>query len=198
MANCYNVCLAIRGRKEVLDEIQELFQQEIDEGQTPDVYYTMGKTLRRMGYDPYKLECRAYTESLDRVDHEKLYLNYTGAWGAKPQVIIAIRDRWQVEVEWSGVDEFGQYPLTTEPDDVGKYQLEDEEEGLNPFCDLPEWSAEWEALPVINKYYKTDCKTLKEAFETIDGLCHSDPMRLYYEDEKDVQAVKAARIDLKR
>ena len=194
MANCYNVCLAIRGRKEVLDEIQTLFQQEIDEGQTAREYYTMGKTLRRMGYDPDKLDWRAYTDRLDRVDDGKLYIEYTGAWTPKPQVIVAIRDRWPVETEWYGVDEFGQYPLTTEPDDVGKYYLEDEEEGLNPFCDLPEWSSEQEALPVINKYYKTDCKTLQEAFRTIGGLLHSDPMELYYEEESDVKAVKNAKI----
>lgn len=195
MANCYYVCLAIRGKKDVLDEIQTLFQQEIDEGQTTEDFYTMHKTLRRMGYDPDKLDWRSYTETLDRVDYEKLYLNYTGAWSPRQQVIIAIKDKWPVEIEWQGVDEFGQYPLTTNPDDVGKYHLEDEDEGLNPFCRLSEWSGEEEALPVINEYYKTDCKTMQEAFDTIEGLCHSDPMALYREEESDVKAVKAAKIN---
>lgn len=194
MANCYNVCLAIRGKKAVLDEIQKLFQQEIDEGQTPEVYYTMGKTMKRMGFDTNVIDVRAYTETLDRVDDEKLYLNYTGAWGPQPHAIIAIREKWGVDIEWSGVDEFGQYPMTTESDDVGKYQLEDEEEGLNPFCDLPEWASEEEALPVINRYYKTDCKTLQEAFDTIEGLCHSERMELYRENEANVQTVKAAKL----
>ena len=194
MANCYDVSLAIRGKKEVLDEIQNLFQKELDEGQTNADYYTMHKTLRRMGYDPDKLEWRAYTSNVERPADDKLFIDYTGAWSAKPQVIIAIREKWQVEIEWEGVDEFGQYPETTKEELVGKYKLEDEEEGLNPFCRLPEWSGEEEALPVINEYYKTNCKTLREAFNTIGGLMHSDPMCLYEENQSDVEAVKAAKI----
>lgn len=194
MANCYFVCLAIRGRKNVLDEIQKTFQQEIDEGQTLAEYYTMGKTLRRMGYDPDKMDWRSYTDTLDRVDDEKLYLYYTGAWGPHPQVIIAIREKWQVEIGWAGIDEFGQYPVTTCADDEGKYRLDDLEKGCEPFCDYPEWLSEEEALKVINDYYGTDCKTLEDAGD-IENLCLSDPMDLYREDENDVNAVKAAKLE---
>lgn len=194
MANRYYVNLALRGEKKVLDEIETLFQKEIDEGQTYNHYYTMNKSVRRMGYNPDMINCRAYTESLSRVDDEKLYLNYIGAWSCKSEVIIAIRLRWPVKIDMNGVDEFGQDPLTSDPDDVGKYQLEDADYGMNPFCELPEWSSAEEALPVINKYYGTNCKTMQEAFDTIGALCHSDPMSLYEEDEEEERLVKEARI----
>ena len=193
MANCYRVSLRIRGEEKVLDEIQTLFRKEIDEGQTGECWYTLGKTLKRMGYDPDKLDWRAYTCDVYRNFDDELYVRYTGAWDPKPQVIIAIRERWQVEIEWEGVDEFGQYPQTTFADLVGKYQIEDEEEGLNPFCELDLWVGE-EALPVINNFYHTDCKTLQEAFDTIPRLMHSDMMELYEEDEADVEAVRAAKM----
>lgn len=195
MANCYYVNLTIRGKKEVLDEIQTLFQQEIDEGQTSDHWYTMGKTLERMGYDADKLDWRSYTDWVGREEDKDrtLHLRYIGAWTEKPQVIIAIKQRWQVEVDVMGVDEFGQYPITSNPDDVGKYELRDDEHGLEPFDELPEWVSEEEALPVINEYYETDCKTLQEAFDTIPTLEHSDAMELYCEEENDINAVIAAR-----
>lgn len=182
MANNYNMDLVVRGRKESLDQMQEIFQQEIDEGQTPRDWYTVYKSIRRMGFDPEKIdERRAYMEYVQRNSDEELAVRYVGAWSPQPGVLFCIRQRWpDVTITWQGMDEFGQDPMTNDPALVGKYRIEDDDEGINPFTELSEWVGE-EALPTINRYYGTDCKTLQEAFDTIEKLLHTEQMRLFEE-----------------
>ena len=182
MANCYNMDLVVRGSKASLDQMQAIFQQEIDEGQTPQDWYTVHKSIRRMGFDPEKIEeRRAYMEYVQRNSDEELAVRYVGAWSPQAGVLSCIRQRWpDVSIVWEGVDEFGQLPLTNDPSLVGKYRIDDEDEGLNPFTELSEWVGE-EAVPVINRYYGTDCKTLQEAFDTIENLLHTEQMQLYVE-----------------
>lgn len=178
MANCYYMYLDITGPKKSLDEMQAILQQEIDGGQTNEDWYTIHKSLKRMGFDPDKIEAkRAYTEEVQREGESKMFVRYVGAWGPQEGVMKCLRQRWpDVTIVWQGIDEFGQGPITNDPQLVGKWQIEDEKEGLNPFCDLDEWVGD-EALPVINKYYGTDCKTMQEAFDTIKGLCYSERMQ---------------------
>ena len=137
----------------------------------------MHKSIRRMGFDPEKIEeRRAYTELVQRNDEGCLAVRYVGAWSPQQGVLFCLRQRWpDVTITWQGIDEFGQYPETNDPSLVGKWKIEDEDEGLNPFTELSEWVGE-EALPVINRYYGTDCKTMEEAFRTIPKLLHSDRM----------------------
>lgn len=179
MANYYFMDCVIKGSKKSLDEMQAILQQEIDEGQTEDDFYTFHKSIKRMGFDVEKIEeRRAFMEQLQRNDETSLAVRYVGAWSPQSGVFFCLRQRWAgITIEWTGIDEFGQYPETNIPSLVGKYKIEDEEEGLNPFCSLDEWVGE-EAVPVINKYYGTHCKTLQEAFKTIPNLCYSDPMQL--------------------
>ena len=177
MANNYNMDLVVRGSKKSLDEMQGILQQEIDEGQTDADYYTVHRSLKRMGYDPEKIECRAYMEELQRRDDGCLCVRYVGAWSPQYGLLRRLRQRWpDITITWQGIDEFGQYPETNDPSLVGKWKIEDEEEGLNPFCELDEWVGD-EALPVINRYYGTDCQSMEQAFESIERLCHSDRMQ---------------------
>lgn len=182
MANCYYMDLMVTGSKKSLDEMQNILQQEIDEGQTIEDYYTVHKSIKRMGFNLEKIENRrAYMDYLQRDEDECMTVRYVGAWGPQPGVLYCLHQRWpDITIVWEGVDEFGQCPLTNDPSLVGKWKIEDEEEGLNPFCELDEWVGD-EALPVINKYYGTNCKTMAEAFETIENLNHSERMELYVE-----------------
>lgn len=182
MANNYNVDLVVRGSKTSLDQMQAILQQEIDEGQTCNDWYTVYKSIRRMGFDPEKIdERRAYTEMVQRNSDEELAVRYVGAWSVQPGVLFCLRQRWpDVTITWEGVDEFGQDPRTNDPQLVGKYRIEDDDEGINPFTELDEWVGE-EAVPVINAYYKTQCKTLQEAFDSIENLLHTERMELYNE-----------------
>lgn len=79
MANNYYVDMAIHGRKESLDELQNILQQELYEGQSWEDWYTMDKSLRRMGFDPDKLDVRAYTEQVERMTDNDLSVIYVGA-----------------------------------------------------------------------------------------------------------------------
>lgn len=180
MANWYYMNLMVTGPKKSLDEMQSILQQEIDGGQTCEDYYTIYKSLALMGFDPDKIEGkRAFTENVQRDDDNSLAVRYVGAWGPQEGVMHCLRQRWpDVTIVWNGIDEFGDGALTNDPTLVGKWQIEDEEEGLNPFCELDEWVGD-EALPVINEYYHTDCKTMQEAFDTIENLNHSDQMQFY-------------------
>ena len=183
MANNYYMDLVVRGPKKSLDEMQGILQQEIDEGQTLMDWYTMHKSIKRMGFDPEKIgERRAFMEYLQRNDDNCLAVRYVGAWSPQYGVLACLRQRWpDVTITWQGIDEFGQYPETNDPSLVGKWKIEDEDEGPNPFTELDEWVGD-EALPVINRYYGTACKTMEEAFETIPKLLHSDKMELYEEE----------------
>lgn len=92
----------------------------------------------------------------------------------------SIRKRWpDITISWQGVDEFGQSPLTNDESLVGKYQIEDEDEGhfLNVETMLGEWVGE-EAVPAINAHYGTSYKTLDECFKNIEKLRHSEVMEL--------------------
>lgn len=172
--------LVVIGPKKSLDEMQSILQQEIDEGQTCEDWYTIYKSIKRMGFDPAKAgEIRAYTELVQRNEDKQLAVRYVGAWGPQSGVMNCLRKRWpEVTIVWQGIDEFDEYPLTNDPALVGKWKIEDEEEGVNPFNRLGEWVG-CEALPVINEYYGTDCKTMQEAFDTIENLHHSDRMQYY-------------------
>lgn len=185
MANNYYVDLAIQGRKSDLDEMQKIFQQELDEGQSLHDYWTIHKTVKRMGFDPDKIEdCRAFTESVQRMDDNNLAIMYVGAWDEQSGLLFCIRQRWpNISISWYGIDEFGQYPHTNEPELVGKYKIEDEDEGVNPFNRLDEWVGE-EAVPTINAYYGTNYKTLDECFKNINKLEHTDVMELCEESER--------------
>ena len=120
-------------------------------------------------------------EYVQRNSDEELAVRYVGAWSPQPGVLFCIRQRWpDVTITWQGVDEFGQDPMTNDPALMGKYRIEDDDEGINPFTELSEWVGE-EALPTINRYYGTDCKTLQEAFDTIEKLLHTEQMRLFEE-----------------
>lgn len=186
MANKYYMDLAIKGRKASLDELEKILQQEIDEGQTMHEYYTMHKSIKRMGFNPADLDIRAYTEQVQRMDDNNLSVIYVGAWSHQPDVLKCIRKKWpDVTIDWQGVDEFGQFPETNNPSLVGMYKIEDEEEGVNPFSELPEWVTEEEALPVINEYYHTNCTSIYEAAETIDKLSVSDMMEPSEDDDSD-------------
>lgn len=102
MANDCSVTLTIKGKKETLDEIEKLFRRELKEGQTYNDYYTLWKTIVRMGYDSEKIDCRAYTCGVKRDNDEKLSVDYIAAWDYKPQVIIAICQRWKVDIHYEG------------------------------------------------------------------------------------------------
>lgn len=172
--------LVVTGPKKSLDEMQAILQQEIDEGKTNEDYYTIYKSLKRMGFNPDKIEGkRAFTENVEREADDRLSVRYVGAWGPQEGVMHCLRQRWpDLTIVWEGIDEFGEGPLTNNPTLVGKWQIEDEEEGVDPFCELNEWVGD-EALPVINKYYGTDCKTMQQAFNSIARLNHSERMQFY-------------------
>ena len=163
MANNYCMDLLVRGPKESLDEMQAILQKEIDEGRTPDDWYTVHNSIRRMGIDPDKIEeRRAYTEYLQRNDDNSLAVRYIGAWSPQPGVLWCLRHRWpDVTIVWEGIDEFGQEPLTNDPSLVGKWKIEDEQEGINPFDRLGEWVGE-EALPVIRHLLQVAQRGLRD------------------------------------
>lgn len=110
MANSYYVDMTVKGSKASLDEIQKIFQQEVSEGQTPKQWYTMGKSVRRMGFNPDDLDIRAYTEQVERIDDGQLTMTYVGAWTHQPDLLKCIGKRWpDVTIDWQGIDEFGQF-----------------------------------------------------------------------------------------
>lgn len=184
MANDYYVDLVVRGRESDLDKLESILQQEINGGQTRQDYYTFYKSIAAMGFDPSTVESRrAYTEQLQRQDSNILSVRYCGAWSFQPGVLRCIHKRWpDFSLRWQGIDEFGQEPHCNDKDLEGKYQLEDDDLGLEPFQGLDEWKGE-EAVPYINRYYGTDVKTVEEAIDTIDGLCSSMPM-VYVDDSE--------------
>lgn len=184
MANDYYVDMTIEGRKKSIDELEKILQQEIDEGHTWEHYYTMHKSIERMGFDPDKVEdIRAYTNEVQRLDDTTLSVHYVGAWSVQSGIIKCIHKRWpDLSISWEGVDQFGQYPRTTEKELVGKYRIEDKDEGVNPFSMLGYWVGE-EAVPTINAYYHTNCKTLQDCFKNIPNLLHSEQMQLCAKDE---------------
>lgn len=185
MANCFYVELVVRGRKSDLDEIESILQSEIDGGQTQTDWYTFHRSIVAMGFDPDTVaERRAYVEDVQRQSDGVFAVRYCGAWDFQPGVLRCIHKRWpDVSLEWWGLDEFGQYPCGNVKDLEGKRNLEDEDDGLNPFCGLDEWKGE-EAVPYINKFYGTNVKTVEEAIETIDRLCASDAME--YVDDSEI------------
>lgn len=190
MANLYYVEMLVKGRKSDLDELQAILQKEIDGGQSCNDYYTFHRSVKAMGFDPESVpNRRAFTGSLQRMGDDVLWVLYVGAWDEEQGVMQSIHQRWpDLTFEWFGVDEFGQFAATNIQELVGKYRISDENEGLNPFEKLDEWVGE-EAVPVINTYYGTDCKTLKECFDNIPQLEHSDQMK-YNEIELDVEPFK--------
>lgn len=190
MANLYYIEMLVKGRKSDLDELQAILQEEIDGGQSRNDYYTFYRSVKAMGFDPESVpDRRAFTDSLQRIEDDVLWVLYVGAWDVEPGVMQSIHQRWpDLTFEWFGVDEFGQYPATNIQELVGKYRISDEDEGLNPFEKLDEWVGE-EAVPVINTYYGTDCKILQECFDTIPQLEHSDQME-YKEIKLDVEPFK--------
>ena len=179
MANLYSVEMLVKGRKSDLDELQAILQKEIDGGQSFNDYYTFHRSIEAMGFDRDSVPAhRAFTDSLQRMDDDVLWVMYAGAWDEQPGVMQSIHQRWpDLTFEWFGVDEFGQCTTTNMPGLVGKYRISDEDEGLSPFEKLNEWVGE-EAVPVINAYYGIGCKTLQECFDTIPQLEHSDQMLL--------------------
>lgn len=185
MANVFMVNMVVRGRRKDIDELAYILQQEIDGGQTCEDYYTFHKSIVAMGFVPDTVPYhRAYVESLGRNDDGSLWVHYCGAWSYQPGVLRCIHKRWPgLTMEWAGVDEFGQDPRSNMKELEGKYQLEDLDAGLNPFCLLDEWVGE-EAVPCINKYYGTNVKTVEEALDTIDSLCGS--MAMVYVDDDEV------------
>jgi hypothetical protein len=184
MANEYRVEMVVRGSKKDLDELESILQAEVDADQTREDYYTFHKSIVAMGFDPNTVEHhRAYVESIGRNDDGSLWVHYCGAWSYQPGVLRCIHKRWpELTLEWSGVDEFGQDPRSNMKELEGRYQLEDLDAGLNPFCLLDDWVGE-EAVPCINKYYGTDVKTVEEALDTIDGLCGTMVMEYVDDDE---------------
>ena len=181
MANNYSVELRVSGRKSDLDEIEKIFTDNKNVDRNWSAWYMVGLAIEAMGFDPETVENRrAYTENVERVFDDALRIDLVGAWRCPYGVLRCIKKRWpDVTINWSGVDEFGQDPLTNIPELVGRYRLEDEDEGLNPFCDLDEWASDEEAVPVINAYYHTNVKTIQEGFDTIDKLGGSMRMELY-------------------
>ena len=179
MANLYFVEMLVKGRKSDLDELQAILQEEIDGGQSRNDYYTFYRSVKAMGFDPESVpDRRAFTDSLQRMEDDVLWVLYAGAWDVETGVMQSIHQRWpDLTFEWLGVDEFGQYAATNISELVGKYRISDENEGLSPFYKLYEWVGD-EAVPVINTYYGTDCKTLQECFATTPQLEHSDQMLL--------------------
>lgn len=190
MANCFNVDLLIRGPKSDLDELESILQQEIDGGQTEEDYYTFHKSIALMGFDPDTVDYhRAYVDQLQRIEDDSLWVLYCGAWSYQPGVLRCIRKRWpSLTMRWCGVDEFGQDPCGNVKEYDGKYQLEDEGVGIEPFQQLDEWVGE-EAVPYINKFYGTSVKTVEEAIDTIDGLCST--MAMEYVDDSEVYTEEA-------
>lgn len=181
MANNYSVELCVIGRKSDLDEIEKIFTDNKNVDRDWSAWYMVGLAIEAMGFDPETVEeRRAYTENVSRIDDEDLVISLVGAWCCPYGVLRCIKKKWPgVTINWSGVDEFGQYPETNIPGLVGRYRLEDEDEGVNPFCDLDEWASDEEAVPVINAYYHTNVKTIQEGFDTIDKLGGSMRMELY-------------------
>lgn len=194
MANLYFVEMLVKGRKSDLDELQAILQKEIDGGQSCNDYYTFHRSVKAMGFDHESVpNRRAFTGSLQRMEDDVLWVLYAGAWDVQPGVMLSIHQRWpDLTFEWFGVDEFGQFAATNMSKLVGKYRISDENEGLSPFEKLDEWVGE-EAVPVINTYYGTDCKTLQECFNTIPQLEHSDEM-VYDEIEFDVKPFKKLQL----
>lgn len=185
MANTYYVDLMVSGRIDDLDELEIILKHEIDHGQTEEDYYTFHHSIEEMGFDPKTVDDRrAYTEDIDRIHDCLLNVHYCGAWSFCPGVLRCIHKKWpNLTLEWEGVDEFGQDPRTNKKKLEGKYQLEDEDTGLEPFDELDyDWMGE-EAVPAINAYYHTNVKTVEEAIDTIDGLCASMPMVYLSDDE---------------
>lgn len=185
MANNYSVELFVGGCKSDLDEIEKIFTDNLNVDRNWSAWYMVGLAIETMGFAPETVENRrAYTENVERVFDDALRIDLVGAWRCPYGVLRCIKKRWpDVTINWSGVDEFGLEPKTNIPELVGKYQLEDEDEGINPFCDLDEWASDEEAVPVINAYYHANVKTIQEGFDTIEKLGGSMRMELYPDSE---------------
>lgn len=95
MANLYYVEMLVKGRKSDLDELQAILQEEIDGGQSHNDYYTFHRSVKAMGFDPESVpEHRAFTDSLQRMDDDVLWVMYAGAWNEQPGVMQSIHQRW--------------------------------------------------------------------------------------------------------